>query len=328
MTRMEETGEPGPLDDLSGLYGPDSEAWRLNRESALLLAAGPRALLLQIAHPLVAEGVDQHSAFRVDPWARLAGTLRSYLTIVYADGPTARREIARLGRLHRSISGPVRDPLARAQTASSRYDALDPTLSLWVHATLVDSTIVAYDAWIERLSRARRGRFYAETRPIGRAFGIPDDLLPRTYDDFVAYLAVMLGPDGPIHPTPTARDLARSILRPPLGPLLPLVAGRIGLPARAEARAGRLAGLAGLASTAALTWALWPSIALLPPTLRAEFGLVWDAPRQLVAGWLALGIRTWRPWLPIEWRQMSRARAADRRMAAGRAAAGGGILRG
>ncbi|MBF6604872.1 MAG: DUF2236 domain-containing protein [Chloroflexi bacterium] len=325
MTRTDEAGDPGPVDDLSGLYGPDSEAWRLNREAALLLAAGPRALLLQIAHPLVAEGVDQHSAFRVDPWARLAGTLRSYLTIVYGDGPTARREIARLARLHRSIAGPVRDPLARAQTDSSRYDALDPTLSLWVHATLVDSTIVAYDAWIERLSPVRRERFYAETRPIGHAFGIPDELLPRTYDDFVAYLAAMLGPDGPIHPTPTACDLARSILRPPLGPLVPLVAGRIGLAAHAEAIAGRLARLVPPAATA---WALWPSVALLPPTLRAELGLAWDPPRQLVAGWLALGIRTWRPWLPIEWRQMPRARAADRRIAAGRAAAGSGILRG
>ncbi|MGH2511842.1 MAG: oxygenase MpaB family protein, partial [Candidatus Limnocylindrales bacterium] len=54
-----------------GLYGPDSEAWRLNREAMLLLGAGPRALLMQLAHPLVAEGVDQHSTFRTDPWGRL-----------------------------------------------------------------------------------------------------------------------------------------------------------------------------------------------------------------------------------------------------------------
>ena len=58
----------------SGLYGPDSEAWRLNREAMLLLGAGPRALLLQIAHPAVAAGVNDHSDFRADPWRRLAGT--------------------------------------------------------------------------------------------------------------------------------------------------------------------------------------------------------------------------------------------------------------
>ena len=55
----------------SGLYGPASEAWRLNREAMLLLGAGPRALLLQIAHPLVAAGVADHCDFRTDPWRRL-----------------------------------------------------------------------------------------------------------------------------------------------------------------------------------------------------------------------------------------------------------------
>ena len=84
--------DPRPS-ELAGLYGPSSEAWRLNREAALLLGAGPRALLLQVAHPLVAEGVDQHSDFRADPWGRLAGTLRSYLRIVYGTTPAARAEI-------------------------------------------------------------------------------------------------------------------------------------------------------------------------------------------------------------------------------------------
>src|SRR5437763_17101094 len=97
-------------DERAGLYGPGSEAWRLNREALLLLGAGPRALLLQIAHPLVAEGVDQHSDFRSDPWRRLAGTLRLYLRIVYGTTTQAKGEIRRLNGLHRSIAGPVRDP--------------------------------------------------------------------------------------------------------------------------------------------------------------------------------------------------------------------------
>src|ERR671918_1369035 len=93
-----------------GLYGPASEAWRLNREAMLLLGAGPRALLLQIAHPLVAAGVADHSDFRSDPWARLAGTLRSYLRIVYGSADAARSEIRRLNELHRGIRGSVSEP--------------------------------------------------------------------------------------------------------------------------------------------------------------------------------------------------------------------------
>jgi uncharacterized protein (DUF2236 family) len=180
-----ERGDPG-------LYGAESEAWRLNREALLLLGAGPRALLMQIAHPAVAAGVDEHSDFRTDPWGRLAATLRSYLTIVYGSTATARAEIRRLNTLHRGIVG-------------AGYSARDPELSMWVHATLIESTIVAYDAWIEPLPQARRAAFYLETRPIGRAFGVPNGRLPADLDGFDAYLEAMLAPGGPVEVSPTAR---------------------------------------------------------------------------------------------------------------------------
>ena len=82
-----------PLTADPGLYGPGSESWRLGREAMLLLGAGPRALLLQLAHPLVAEGVDQHSDFRADPWARLAGT--SVMVIGHQKGRDTRENLKR-----------------------------------------------------------------------------------------------------------------------------------------------------------------------------------------------------------------------------------------
>ena len=82
--------------DAAGLFGPDSEAWRLDREAMLLLGAGPRALLLQIAHPAVAAGVAEHSDFRADPWRRLDGTLRSYLRIIYGPEYTEPVNLERL----------------------------------------------------------------------------------------------------------------------------------------------------------------------------------------------------------------------------------------
>jgi uncharacterized protein (DUF2236 family) len=269
--------------DLRGLYGPGSEAWALNREAMLLLGAGPRALLLQLAHPQVAAGVADHSDFRADPWARLDGTLRSYLRIVYGTGTAARAEIRRLNALHRSITGPT-------------YRARDPELSLWVHATLVDSTIVVADRWLEPLSRSRRARYYAETLPIGRAFGIPETLLPANLDAFEAYLADAIGPDGAVRVGPVARDLADAVLHPPLGPLVPALSG---LPARAYA------------------WTLWPAIGLLPPAIRDGYGLAWGPVQRAVAGWLVAGWRAWRPLLPAGFRQMSQALAAGRRLEGG-----------
>ena len=191
---------------------------------------------MQIAHPLVAEGVDQHSDFRADPWARLAGTLRSYLTIVYGTGSAARAEIARLNGLHRVIGGPVLDRSASARFGAT-YAARDPELSLWVHATLVDSTLATADAWLEPLSPDRRARIYAETIPVGRLFGVPPSLLPADVGALDRYVEGMLAAEGPVHPTATARELARAILRPPLAPVVAAgpIAARLGSSADAVA---------------------------------------------------------------------------------------------
>jgi uncharacterized protein (DUF2236 family) len=280
--------DTGANAELRGLYGPESEAWKLNREAMLLLGAGPRALLLQLAHPLVAAGVDEHSSFRADPWARLQATLRSYLRIVYGTTSAARAEIARLNELHRSIRG-------------AGYWARDPDLSLWVHATLVDTTIVAHDAWIEPLGRERRARYYDETIPIGRAFGVPATKLPRDLVAFEDYVAGMLAADGPVHPSPVARDLASAVLHPPLGPVVPALSW---LPDETYA------------------WTLWPALGLLPEGTRREYGLRWGPFEQAVSAWLVAAWRFWRPLLPATFRQMPQALAADRRLstAAGTAA--------
>ena len=283
------TGDGEAADSL-GLYGPGSEAWALNREAMLLLGAGPRALLLQLAHPQVAAGVADHSDFRADPWRRLDGTLRSYLRIVYATGTAARAEIRRLNALHRTITGPT-------------YRARDPELSLWVHATLVDSTIVVADRWLEPLSRDRQARYYAETLPIGQAFGIPESLLPADLDAFQSYVAGALGPGGPVRVGPVARELAGTVLHRRSARSCPPSAW---LPARTYA------------------WTLWPAVGLLPETVRAEYGLPWGLLQRAVSAWLVAAWQSWRPILPSGLRQMPQALAADRRVgaaAAGRAAA-------
>jgi uncharacterized protein (DUF2236 family) len=245
-------------------------------------------LLLQIAHPSVAAGVAEHSDFRADPWRRLDGTLRSYLRIVYGSTPVARAEIRRLNALHRGIRG-------------AGYAARDPELSLWVHATLVDSTLAAYRAWLAPLGPGEAERFYAEMRPIGAAFGVPDATNPPDLAAFEAYLVAMLGPDGPVHVSATARELAEVILHPPL----PAPFGAVPVP------------------TWLYDWSLWPALDLLPPSVRAEYGFPATPLRGAVSAWLVAGWRAWRPWLPERFRQMPQALAADRRVRADGPAAPG-----
>jgi uncharacterized protein (DUF2236 family) len=80
-----ETGRAHPL---LGFYGPDTMMWRINRE-AVLLGCGPAALLLQIAHPMVARGVAEHSNFESDPFRRLHGTINTTMALVFGDGEAA-----------------------------------------------------------------------------------------------------------------------------------------------------------------------------------------------------------------------------------------------
>src|SRR5256885_7321540 len=65
------TGFPKQVDD-TATYG--TVLYRVNAETALVLG-GARALLMQLALPGVAAGVDEHSDFRSPPLPRLWRTL-------------------------------------------------------------------------------------------------------------------------------------------------------------------------------------------------------------------------------------------------------------
>jgi len=76
------------------LFGPEAVVRRVDAEAALLLGGG-RALLMQLAHPLVARGVAEHSDFAENPFARLQRTLDATYTMVFGTADQARADIQR-----------------------------------------------------------------------------------------------------------------------------------------------------------------------------------------------------------------------------------------
>lgn len=269
-------------DDLLGFYGPDSMMWRINRE-AVLLGAGPTALLLQIAHPLVAEGVAHHSTFAQDPFKRLHGTITTTMDLVFGDGAAAERAVRKLNGIHAGIRGTVADDEARHVAES--YRAMDPELLLWVQTTLIVTSVRAYRRWVGPLTRTELDRFWQEARSVGVRLGIPLTLSPADWPALTDYWRRMLSASGPIHVTPTARALAPMIMRPPIA----FVPG------------------------AAIDLLALPGLSLLPKRLRQEFGIGWDSGRELLAHVLGFGIRTWVRSVPRGLRAMPQAREAERR---------------
>jgi len=271
-------------DPILGFHGPGTAMWRVNRE-AVLLGAGPAALLLQIAHPHVAEGVAQHSDFESDPWRRLRRTLRTTLAMIFGDGAAAERAVHRLNGVHATVRGEAADPEARV-LAGPAYRAMDPELLLWVQVTLVWTSIQAYERWVEPLDDGDRAELWADARDVGRRLGVPLEVSPADWPALEAYWARMTAPGGPIAITPTARRIAASIVRPPIaglpGPIVDLLAT--------------------------------PGLALLPERIRADYGIPWSAARAGIARVADLGLRSWVGIMPLAWRSMPQARAAERRV--------------
>src|SRR5262249_54391670 len=85
--------------------------------------ARPAAPLRQVARPLVAAGVSEHSDFRRDPVGRLMRTLNTTLAMVFGTTQQARAALGRVARRHRAVRG--------IAPSGHGYDALDPRLLVW-----------------------------------------------------------------------------------------------------------------------------------------------------------------------------------------------------
>ncbi len=269
----EERGRSGE----KGLFEPGSPIRRVHREGVLLLGGG-RALLLQLAHPLVAEAVAAHSNFRVDPLGRLRRTLDTMLAIVFGDCETALAWAGRVRQTHARVRGALREA-AGPFPAGTPYEANDPALLLWVHATLIDTSLRVHRDFFGPLDSPTLFRYYEETKWMAAVLGVPPHLLPPTPEDFDSYMRDMLASET-LTVTDTARALAAAVLRPPI----PLV----GTPA------GPLLSFV--------------TAALLPERLRGEYGLLWGPGRA--AAWCALrgAGRLAVPRLPHRLRDMPQAR--------------------
>lgn len=208
-------GRPGD----PGVIQPHDVLWPVARERLLLLG-GPAALLLQVAHPLVAEAVAAQSDFRAEPTYRLLTTLQVTLTITFGDTSQARQAARGVGRRHATVTGTTTTPAGRFPVGTA-YRAADPELALWVHATLVWTAVAVFDRYACPLRDPERNAYWQQAKPFARLFGVSDRILPEDWDAFTRYWSQTL---AAISVTPVARRIAAEVLRPRLAPPLPGVA--------------------------------------------------------------------------------------------------------
>jgi uncharacterized protein (DUF2236 family) len=248
-----------------GYFGPQSMTWRIAREYVMLLGAG-RAVMMQLAHPLVAAGVLQHSSFLRDPLGRSYRTVAFTQALAFGSRDEAHMLARHVNRLHQRVSG-VLGQATEQYSAEATYRAQDPELLLWVYATLVDSALSVYPVLVGPLARAEQCQYYEETKRTIILLGLPREALPASLEDFESYVRAMLaGPELVV--TPAARALSRRLLYLPAPAALRLV----------QPLAEQL------------------TIGFLPPRLRELYGYTWGAKRQHV---FSLGTATVRHLLPL-----------------------------
>ena len=233
-------------DPRAGILGPTSIGWQIGADLALFLGGG-RAALMQLAHPMVAHAVDQHSRTRDDVVGRFQRTFRNVFAMVFGDLDDAFAAARRVHTIHTRVHG-VLPAAAGKWPAGSSYHANEIDSLRWVHATLVDTTIAVRELIDGPLPLSIKDAYQIELHRFGALFGIPSSELPQSWAEHTAYVTDMIESRA-LAVVPCAREMASFLI-------------------------GKGAQQPVLGRTAELV-----THALLPPALAAQFSLR-GAPRR------------------------------------------------
>jgi len=244
-----------------GYFAPDSVIRRLGNSPLTPFMGGGPAVLLQVAHPLVAAGIVQHSDYRHDLWKRLARTLRALYLIAFGTKAEAERAGQAVQAVHARVRGTTQTQLGPFP-AGTPYSASYPDLMLWVHATLVHSSLAVYGRFVSALPPEDEERYYQEMALVARLFGTPAAIIPSSLAEFRDYFEEQLA-GATITVTAPAREVAAIIFEAHLPPPMRLL-----VPAHRLSTAG-----------------------VLPPRLREEYGLRWTPLHELALPLAARSVR-------------------------------------
>jgi len=188
---------------------------RVNGERLVLLVWG-RAILMQLAHPLVAQGVADHSSFReatVTRLRRLHGTIKAMLDLTFGDADTKGATTDRINAIHDRVHGRLSEDAGRWK-AGTPYSATDPALLTWVEATLLDSMPMAYQEFVAPLTPVEIDAYCHEVSMGSERLRIPAGMVPASRGALDVYLQQILDSDV-LSVTSVAREVAHEVIEPP-----------------------------------------------------------------------------------------------------------------
>lgn len=190
-------------DPKHGVFGPDSMVWKITREH-ILFAGGARALLLQISHPWVARAGIDHSQVKQDPMGRFIRTMDFVGKMTFGDIEEAFKVARAVHNIHSKVRGTMPN--------GEKYEANNEDALFWVHATLWETAMTVYERYVGRVRLIDKERYYEETKFFAYLFGVSEERIPKTWEDFNMYYEHML--ESGLKVTPEAENLAQFIFQP------------------------------------------------------------------------------------------------------------------
>jgi uncharacterized protein (DUF2236 family) len=254
----------------------------VNREVVVVLGWG-RAILLQLAHPLVAAAVADRSAFQTDTraYARRAWhTVNAMLRLTFGTEEDVHEVASRINAIHHSVGGTLAEA-AGMFPKGTRYSATDSALLAWVHATLLDSLPFAYEQFVRPLTPEEHDRYCAEARMVAALLEFGEQPVPSSRDELKRYMSRVFA-SGEIQVTERARMTADALFHPLRGP-----------------------------GTTWLTWFLRTiTLGLLPPEIRDAYVPTWNTSDERAFRRCVRFVRWTRSITPVVLREWPAARRA------------------
>jgi len=258
-------------------------ARKINREDVVLIGWG-RAILLQLAHPLIAAAISDGSQFHSGAGSyvrRAHQTISAMLDLTFGTPAEAQRIVDRINGIHDRVHGQLGATTGIFQ-AGTPYSARDGALLIWVHATLVESLVMTYELLVAPLTSEEKDQYAADAAWLTRELGAPADAVPSDYAGVERFMKQMRS-RGEICVGDDARRMAEALLSPKIWIAAPVfwVSGLV-------------------------------TIGMLPGDLRQEYGFEWNERRRRRFHRTTALIRGTRRLLPGPLREWPKARRLPR----------------
>ena len=193
-----------------GYFPPGSPLRKIQRERAVGLMYGQRALGIGALDPRNFMGTLLHDRSADRPFHRLVATGKMFETIFFGTRAQADRVLETVHRMHTHVKGALPEDAGRFP-AGTPYSALDPELMLWTIAPAADSAVYFYELFVRKLPEGEKDAFWADYVRFGELFGMPASVAPTSWRGLRKYVdAKIAGPDA--HLTDEARVIGRAVM--------------------------------------------------------------------------------------------------------------------